>query len=317
MFKLFLYFTKEQKVALIAFLILLALAITASQLVHLFVKNKKNEPDVEFIAEYQNFEKSLQNKKTDYQQFSPLDYGESQNFNLKNSTSVALFAFNPNKLDSAGFIKLGLKPYVVKNILNYRTKGGFFEKIDDFEKIYGLSANDFEKLKPFIKIQPKEITQNKDFLEDKKTTIFSNSDTIQLELNSADTTQLKLLRGIGSGYARAIVGYRNRLGGGFYSVSQLLEINNFSLETLKKIEKNLSVDASLIQKIEVNRATVEKLKLHPYINFYQAKAIYELRRKNTVIHSIETLKPLKELTDEDIEKLFYYLDFKGIERTYR
>jgi DNA uptake protein ComE-like DNA-binding protein len=316
MFRQFLYFTKGQKIGLIVLLILLVFAITASQLVHLFVKNKKNESDDKFIAEYQNFEKSLQNKKNDYQQFSPFDYNESQNFNLKNNTSVTLFAFNPNKLDSAGFIKLGLKSYVVKNILNYRRKGGLFESIDDFGKIYGLSANDFRKLKPFIKIQPKEIAQSKYFAKTEKTETPLKSDTIQIELNSADTAQLKLLRGIGSGYARAIVNYRNRLGG-FYSVNQLLEINNFPLETLKRIEKNLSVDASLIRKIEVNRATAEGLKLHPYINFYQAKAIYELRRKNTAIHSIETLKSLNELTNEDIERLFYYLDFKEIERKYR
>lgn len=44
-----------------------------------------------------------------------------------------------------------------------------------------------------------------------------------IDLNRADTTELKKIPGIGIGIARAIVAYRNQLGG-FYDVGQLQEL---------------------------------------------------------------------------------------------
>ena len=45
-----------------------------------------------------------------------------------------------------------------------------------------------------------------------------------LDLNRADTAELKKIPGIGSGIARLIVNYRQRLGG-FYQIEQLQEIH--------------------------------------------------------------------------------------------
>jgi competence ComEA-like helix-hairpin-helix protein len=132
-----------------------------------------------------------------------------------------------------------------------------------------------------------------------------------VEINSADTTTFKKLRGIGSGYARMIVNYREKLGG-FYSSKQLLEVYKFPTETYEKIKNQLSVDTTLIRKINVNTATVKELKQHPYISYYQALSIVENRdlapemRYNCLYDMVVD----EDLKEEDILRVAPYLMFE-------
>jgi DNA uptake protein ComE-like DNA-binding protein len=72
----------------------------------------------------------------------------------------------------------------------------------------------------------------------------------------------------------------------------------------------LSVDSVSIRKINVNTASVEKLKSHPYLNFYQAKSLYEYRRKKRRVSKLSELNRLEEFNAETVEKIEPYLDFK-------
>jgi len=69
------------------------------------------------------------------------------------------------------------------------------------------------------------------------------------------------------------------------------------------------VDTTQILKINVNKASLEKLKSHPYLNFYQAKVIVELRKARSGIKKISDLADFKEFTKEDIDRLRWYLAF--------
>lgn len=132
-----------------------------------------------------------------------------------------------------------------------------------------------------------------------------------VELNSADTTRLKQLRGIGSGYAKMIVAYREKLGG-FYAVSQLLEVYKFPDETYKKIKHQLSVDTTLIRKIKVNEATVKELKAHPYISYYQALSIVENRELQVGMryNCLYDMVVDEDLKEEDILRVAPYFSFE-------
>ncbi|MDR0830164.1 MAG: helix-hairpin-helix domain-containing protein [Prevotellaceae bacterium] len=313
MFKAFLFFSKGQKIGLFVLLGILVLAVLATIFVPKLLLEPKIENNADFMAQLSDFQNSMKDRPQRFQKYSPFDEKNSNNFKIQ----IVLRDFNPNELDSAGFVKLGLKPFIAKNILSYRKKGGKFRTADDFGKIYGISQEQFAQLKPYIKIPPENLVQNLETQpkNDLAKNYIQKVDTI-IELNSADTTDLQKLRGIGSGWAKAIVAYRQKLGG-YYSVNQLLEIKNFPAETFAKIEQNLTADASKIQKIEINRATVEFLRNHPYLNFYQSKAIYELRRKKEKLNSIDELQILPDFTEKDLQKIAPYLNFKEIERKYR
>ena len=132
-----------------------------------------------------------------------------------------------------------------------------------------------------------------------------------VELNSADTTRLKMLRGIGSGYAKMIVAYREKLGG-FYAASQLLEVYKFPDETYQKIKHQLSVDTTLIRKIKINEATVKELKSHPYISYYQALSIVENRELQPEMryNSLYDMVVDEDLKEEDILRVAPYFSFE-------
>lgn len=132
-----------------------------------------------------------------------------------------------------------------------------------------------------------------------------------VELNTADTTLLKQLRGIGSGYAKMIVNYRTKLGG-FYSKEQLLEVYRFPAETYAKIEHQLWVDTTYIQKLPINRLSIDQLKRHPYIRYFQAKSLYDnrLNKPEQRYNALDDLVEDRDVTPQFIAKIAPYLSFK-------
>ena len=199
---------------------------------------------------------------------------------------------------------------MVRNILKYREKGGRFRTADSFSRIYGLSEKQFNALKPYIRIaqadkQPKKEKVDKvvlDTILERK--VFKYPEGTLVDVNVADTAELKKIPGIGNGIAKAIVAYRNRLGG-FCSLSQLEEIDYVTPELLKWFK----LEGGAIRKLDINRLGLDKLRSHPYLNFYQAKVIIEHRRKRGEIKSLSQLSLYEEFTEKDLIRLSAYVSF--------
>ncbi len=313
MWKDFFYFNKSQRIGIIILLFLILLVFSATLLMPCFVappENSKN--DEKFLSEARAFIANLKEKeKFRKKEFVPF---ENRNYTKKKKTEQVyqLFAFDPNSADSVSFVRLGLKPYIAKNILKYRAKGGKFRSPEDFGKVYGITENKFEELKPYIQIakleQTKELHQKTTEKQSEEKTVKEEL-AVALEINVADTAALVKVRGIGKTYAKRIVGYRNVLGG-YYSVEQLREVYGMRDENFEKIKHSLTADGTLIRKIKINNAGVDYLKSHPYIgSFQRAKAIYEYRRKLGKLKNIEQLNVLDEFSSDDLIKLTPYLDF--------
>ena len=132
-------------------------------------------------------------------------------------------------------------------------------------------------------------------------------DTV-LNLNTADTTELTLIRGIGPYTARRIVRYRESLGG-FYSTSQLTDEPLSDLR-LDSVIPSFFVTTDRLRTLPVNSCSPDQLSAHPYLRHSQAKAIYHLRRQRVRLNSIEELRSLPELTPTDISRIAPYLSFE-------
>jgi DNA uptake protein ComE-like DNA-binding protein len=134
--------------------------------------------------------------------------------------AIELSQFDPNTADSTQLLKLGLAPWQVRSIYRYRAKGGIFRTADDFSHIYGLTKGQYDQLKPYIYIseefRPLSAGRHTDYNRDSVKYPVKIKPTVRIVLNEADTNQLKTVPGIGSGYARAIINYGNRLGGYCY-----------------------------------------------------------------------------------------------------
>jgi DNA uptake protein ComE-like DNA-binding protein len=129
-----------------------------------------------------------------------------------------------------------------------------------------------------------------------------------IPVNEADTSDWKKIPGIGSGYAKRIVKYRDLLGG-LASVDQLKEVYGFSEELLAEVKPYLKFDAH-IKKLAVNQLSLDQFRGHPYLNYKQAKTIVDLRQRRGKISSIKTLQMLDEFSEEDIRRLSPYLSFE-------
>ena len=130
-----------------------------------------------------------------------------------------------------------------------------------------------------------------------------------VELNTADTTILKKVPGIGSAFAKRIVGYRNLLGG-YYSVTQLSEVYGIDEEKYNSLVTWFSADPSFISALAVNNLSQDSLRRHPYINYNQAKIISQLRKQKGKLNGWENLQLLEEFGEEDKIRLQHYLSFE-------
>lgn len=220
--------------------------------------------------------------------------------------------FDPNTADSTQLLRLGLAPWQVRNIYKYRAKGGIYRTKVDFARLYGLTAQKFKELEPYIRIEGDYRPASEVY--GSSTADLTIRDTTRypvkikpgehIVLNTADTSQLKRVPGIGSGFARAIVSYGRRLGG-YVSVEQLREIDNFPESAIAYFV----VKHPVVSRLNLNRLPLSSLRRHPYIGFYQAKTIIEYRRLHGRINSLDDLKLCKDFTPEAIERLRPYVEF--------
>lgn len=223
-----------------------------------------------------------------------------------------LSAFDPNTADSTLLLSLGLQPWQVRSIYRYRAKGGIYRQPSDFARLYGLTVKQYKELLPYIHISDEykpaaEVYGRTDAVR-------SGRDTLRypvklqpgqyVTLDDADTASLRKVPGIGRYYASRIVRYRNDLGG-YVSVAQLSEIEGIPEAALSYFR----VTGGAVRKLNLNRLTLNELKHHPYINFYQARRIIDYRRLKGPLHGIDDLRLLKDFSQCDIERLRPYVEF--------
>ena len=224
--------------------------------------------------------------------------------------SVRLFDFDPNTADSTQLLALGLRPWQVRNIYKYRAKGGVYRRPNDFARLYGLTRKDFLRLLPHIKISSDYLPASTlaesppAFTQDTLKYPRKIQPLERVDLNKADTAQLRHVPGIGSYFARQIVNYRRHLGG-FHSIQQLREIEDFP-------EKSLSyfiLPDDDVARLDINTATLSQLSRHPYITYTQARDIVDYRRLRGPIHTLDDLRLLKSFTPQTLRRVEPYLKF--------
>lgn len=220
------------------------------------------------------------------------------------------FPFDPNTADSTQLLRLGLQPWQVRNIYRYRSRGGVYRQKEDFARLYGLTVKDYRRLEPYIRIsddyRPASTLVGHRQQEQRDTVRYpvKLNEGERLVLNTADTTQLKKVPGIGSYFAREIVRYGQRLGG-YVSIDQLDEIDGFPQDA----KPYLVIRQSAPEKLNVNKLTLQQLRRHPYINYYQAKAIVDYRRLYGPITSLNQLSLLQDFPQEAIQRLAPYITY--------
>ena len=226
--------------------------------------------------------------------------------------AAELFPFNPNEADSATLLRVGLKPWQVRNLLKYRRKGGRWRSADDFRRLYGLTEEEFQRLRPYIMIPPiAEENQNSLAKEsgrrDSLRRIYPEKfgELTVLSLNAADTTLLQRIPGIGRYRAAQICRYRERLGG-YISTAQLREIGDLP----EGIEQWFEIGAGETpRQIDVNKSDFKTLLRHPYLSYNQVCAIMRFRQKFGSLRSWSDLRNSPDFSETDFQRLAPYFKF--------
>ena len=306
----YLSFTKKERTGIIVILVLIISFIALPFLYPLFIKSKPVNTD--------KFEKevaALKIKQDSSTGFAKKDYNDDDNYPnyyqpseknyYRNTSKGELFYFDPNTASADDWKRLGLRDKTIATIQNYLSKGGHFYKPEDISKIWGLHEDEVQRLLPYIKIAPKENNYSQQTYEPKNYDKPKYTPSL-IDINTADTTALIALPGIGSKLAQRILNFRDKLGG-FYKAEQVGETYGLPDSTFQKIKARLTAGNLAIKQFNINTATVDELKAHPYIKYNLANAIVQYRAQHGNFSSVDDIKKIMTVTEEIYSKAAPYL----------
>lgn len=299
-------FTRKERKGIISIVIIILLITLLPFLFPLFIKDEFVDHS-EYAEEIAQLVVDSSAKK--FAGYVNKEFENDYSPEYRTRVKAVEFYFDPNTATIADWTKLGIKEKTATTIHKYISSGGKFYKPEDIRKIWGITPKDADRLIPFIQIKKEAapfVTYEKNVYAEKPSNSFPSRIIQNVSINTADTTSFKNLPGIGSKLSQRIINFRNKLGG-FYSVDQVGETFLLPDSTFKKIKPFLLLDDPTVRKINLNSATLDELKDHPYIRFYVANAIVQFRNQHGNFNSVDEIKKIMLVTDSIFLKVVPYL----------
>jgi DNA uptake protein ComE-like DNA-binding protein len=128
-----------------------------------------------------------------------------------------------------------------------------------------------------------------------------------IDMNAADSVAWVALPGIGPGFAKRILKFKEQLGG-FYQVSQLKEVYGMDTVWVERYRTQFRVGAGVYRKLYVNRVLWQEFR-HPYLPYAQSKVFLAYRKQHGVVRDFEELSQIKLLDMRVWDRLRPYLAF--------
>lgn len=231
----------------------------------------------------------------------------------KPKRSIRLSRFDPNTATTDQLEELGIAPFMAKRIVNYRSKGGQFRKKEDLLHIYDFPSELYKQLVPYMVLPEK--TEGTKYPESNKPPAYSGSfknssaqKIVAFDINTADTTQLIRLKGIGSKLSVRILKYRDALGG-FHSKAQFSEIFGLDSLALSQLTSYAEIQTP-VKKLLINTATVDELSRHPYFrNRRMTQTIISFRNEHGPFKSESDVQKTQVIDQVKLNALLPYLEF--------
>jgi competence protein ComEA len=300
-------YTLKERRGTIAIIALVLICLFSAQYIYPLLLNNKATPPglMSGVAD------SLRSKAKD----ADYDYPEDKSENNYRRTSEdynkpftgTMFYFDPNTLNTAGWQKLGVRERTIAGIQKYIAKGGRFRDAESLRKIWGLSDEEKDRLVPYVRIAQEEKSNNySDHYEPYEKKVYEKVPVQPVDINTGDSAAFVGLPGIGAGFAGRILRFRNKLGG-FYKTDQVGETFGLPDSVFQKIKPLLTISGDNIHKININTATNDELKAHPYIRWQLANVITEYKKQHGNFTSLEDLKKIMIIDEETYKKISPYL----------
>lgn len=300
--KNYLAITKKEWNGMLVLAVLILLVLIAPDVYQLFVSS--DHVDFTRIKEAQHILNMATIEQNNYYNKNEHLYNNGNASFSKEKSKPIYFSFNPNNLSVENWKKLGFSDRQIRVIKNYEAKGGKFYKKEDLQKIYSVTPEDYARLEAYINIPERSFSKS----FPAATSTYKAKSLVIVDINHADSAQLTEIRGIGPAFATRILRYRNRLGG-FHRKTQLMEVYGLDSAKYEEIEKQVVIDGSGINKININTCSFDDLKRNPYLSFKQMNALIQYRKQHGNYASIKDLKNIAILTDEVLSKIEPYLSY--------
>jgi competence protein ComEA len=286
--KNYLSLTKKEWNGMVILLILILAVLAAPYIYQRYHQDK--------VIDFKNFDKAVALLRQGKGGDSEVNDNDEQLSDEKIAKPI-LFVFNPNNLPAEQWKQLGLSDRQIAIIKHFETKGGHFNRKEDVEKIYGITADDYKRIAPYVNIPDADHTADKLVAGE------------VVELNTADSAKLTRIHGIGPAFAARIIEYRKRLGG-FLNEDQLKEV--YGIDTIKyaEIKNQVSIDAARITKIKINEVDFEGLRKFPYLSNKQTNAVIQYRQQHGNYRTVADMKNIAILDENILRKIEPYLSFK-------
>lgn len=304
--KAYFNFSKKERYGIMALMVMLAVLWFAPLL---FVADE--QPDEEGYTLFRQDIEQLQQQAARYKQNEDSIEASYTSFAAVSAiepVSTTLFYFDPNTLSLAGWQQLGISGKTIQTIQNFTAKGGRFYKAEDMGKIYGLRKRDYERLLPYVRIAEKKAEQKKERSVEAVSYTRAKYNVQVIPVNTADTTALIALPGIGNKLANRIISFREKLGG-FYTVEQIREVYGLSDSVFEQIKPYLQCDTGAVKKIDINTAGINELKAHPYIKYQVGNAVIQYRLHHGRFQNMDDLKQVHVISDDLLQKLGPYINY--------
>ena len=305
----YLSFTKKDRNGIFVTLAFIAVFILIPFLYPLFIKEKTYDHTAfqkaidSLKIKQEDSAGSFENGYPDKRSYQNNHQSNASNYNNR-SFKGEMFYFDPNTANADEWKRLGVRDKTIATIQNYLSKGGKFYKKEDIGKIWGLHKDETDRLMPYVQIKGSTTAYQP---EEKQTEKKEYKKTITIiDINTADTTALIALPGIGSKLSQRIINFRDKLGG-FYKVEQVAETFGLPDSTFQKIKVFLKLSPSGFKQININTASIDEMKLHPYIRYAIANAIIQYRNQHGNYSAIGDVKKIMTVTEEMFNKIAPYL----------
>jgi len=307
-------FTRKERIGIVVLLTLIILFLLLPFFFPYFISQKKTDQRQfeKEIAALNIKQQDSTDKRGNFDENNYQNYYQPSEKNYYGKRSPGeLFYFDPNTLSVEGWVKLGIREKTANSIQKYVSKGGRFYKPEDIGKIWGLHEDDIKRLLPYVRIEQKPIAENISSLNTEfgKTYEKQKYTITTIDVNTADTSTFIALPGIGSKLANRIVTFRDKLGG-FYKVEQVAETYGLPDSTFQKIKERLIISNPSVKKLNINNATVDELKMHPYLRYNLANAIVQYRMQHGEFSTVHDLKKIMVISQETYGKVEPYLSVK-------
>lgn len=305
-----LYFTQAERQMLVFFSVL-CIIVWGMPLIWRWLIPEERTNFESFSQEIAAFREKAALAVTDSQEQKGDHFPEKTRADQPTNGAHAAFPFDPNIADASTLQRLGLSPKAVNSLLGYRSKGGYFKKMEDLKKLYGLSSSEYERVAPYA-LFPAATPAKPSAPAAYSGGVGENTPvrpgfTGKVEINRDPMEIWEQLPGIGEKRARFIVGFREKLGG-FISIEQVGETHGLPDTVFERIKPRLSLNLVQVRRININSASEEDLAEHPYCGKSEARLIVMYREQRGPYKSVEVLESF--LPTNRLSKLRPYLDVR-------